>query len=78
MYVQSFLTTSVRAEGAAPITAARASDGVKAVMNAAFGLRADLAFLAGAAFLAVAFLAGAAFFAVAFFGAAFLVAAFFF
>jgi hypothetical protein len=83
MYSQTFLVTSVRGIGVAPITAANAALGVMAFMKAALGARflagaaffAGAAFLAGAAFFAgAAFLAGAAFFA----GAAFLAGAAFF
>ena len=78
MYSQTFLVTSVRGIGVAPMTAAKAALGVMAFMKAALGAR----FLAGAAVLAgaaaffaagAAFLAGAAFFA----GAAALAGAFF-
>ena len=55
MYVHILLTTSVRARGVAPTTAAKAALGVNARMNAALGVR----FLAGAFF--AAFLAGAFF-----------------
>ena len=78
------LTTSVRAKGVEPTTAASAALGVKGFMKAALGVRffagAFLttffaAFLAGA-FFATTFLAGA-FFAGAFFATTFLAGAFF-
>jgi len=69
MYVHNLLTTSVRANGVEPTTAANAALGVKGFMKAALGVR----FLAGAFF--AAFLAGA-FLATAFFAGAFLAGAF--
>ena len=68
MYSHTFLVTSVRGIGLAPITAASAALGVMAFMKAALGVR----FLAAGAFAGAAFLAGAAAFA----GAAFLAGAF--
>src|ERR1700722_16654295 len=70
MYSHIFLVTSVRGLGDAPITAASAEDGVIGFMNAAFGLRFVLAF--------VAFLAGDRFLVVFFFAVDFLVVDFFF
>ena len=75
MYSHTFLVTSVRGTGLAPITAASSALGVMAFMKAALGVRflaGAAAFLAGAAafFAGAAFLAGAAFFAGAFFAVA--------
>src|SRR5436190_376913 len=81
MYSHTFLVTSVRGTGVAPMMAASDALGVMAFMKAALGVRflagALAAFLAGAAFLAATFLAGAAFLATAFFAGAFFAAAFF-
>ena len=84
MYVHNLLTTSVRAKGVDPTTAAKAALGVSGFMKAALGVRflaGDFfatffaAFFAGA-FLATAFLAGA-FLATGFFAGAFFAGAFF-
>src|SRR5690606_7227998 len=72
MYSHTFLVTSVRGSGAAPITAARAGLGVRAFMNAALGVRFAATFFAAAFFAGVAFLAvgAAVFLAGAFFAVA--------
>jgi hypothetical protein len=72
MYSQTFLVTSVRGTGVAPMMAASWALGVIAFMKAALGVRflaGAAAFVAAVAFLAGAavFVAGAAFFAVAIF-----------